>query len=151
MTPPKYQAISKSDIPSIPLADDAGDVRIIAGEFQGVKGPASTFSPIKILDFSLKDKVYEFEIEPDFNSIIFVRRGKINLCNSGNLATSQIALLSQSGNKISIEPLESDTSVLLLSGKPLNEPIAAQGPFCMNTEEELYQAFSDYQTGKLGK
>ena len=153
MTAPQYQPIEFASIPSVELDDDSGSVRVIAGEFNGHKGPANTFSPINVLDITLKkDKSVVLDVEAGHNSIVFIRRGSISLFSTTKLGNTQVAIMSLDGQSISIKNTnENDSSsVLLLSGQPLNEPIANRGPFVMNSEAELRQAMYDYQSGNFG-
>ena len=154
MSTPKYQPIISSDIPVSMIDDDAGNVRVIAGNFNGLKGAATTFSPINIWDIYLKaGKCLEFEIEQDHNTILFLRSGTVR--HTDETATTvispmQIALLDKFGSRVRLEAME-ETQMLVLSGLPLDEPIAARGPFVMNTQAELQQAMIDFKSGRMGK
>mmetsp|Transcript_5478 Transcript_5478/g.4932 ORF Transcript_5478/g.4932 Transcript_5478/m.4932 type:complete len:305 (-) Transcript_5478:79-993(-) len=148
---PRYQAILKQNIPVIPLDNDSGNVRVIAGKFHEATGPAETFTPLNVLDITLnKGKRVAFEIENGYNTILFVRRGEIITgSNNQKLGLEQVAIMTTDGSNIEIEATTENTAILLLSGLPLNEPIAHGGPFVMNTRSELNEAFSDFQSGKL--
>jgi len=148
---PRYQAILKQNIPVIPLDNDSGNVRVIAGKFHEATGPAETFTPLNVLDITLnKGKRVAFEIENGYNTILFVRRGEIITgSNNQKLGLEQVAIMTTDGSNIEIEATTENTAILLLSGLPLNEPIAHGGPFVMNTRAELNEAFSDFQSGKL--
>ena len=149
LTPPKYQPILKEDIKTVQMNDDSGSIRIIAGSFDKVQGPATTFTPIDVWDISIK-KLMKFSIPEEKTTIIFVRKGSVKICGERVIQSPNIVLLSSKGEGITLEPMtEDETFVLLLSGDPINEPIAARGPFVMNTEKEIYQAMSDFQSGKF--
>lgn len=151
MTDPSYQTIEASTIPTAPLEGDVGSIRIIAGQYKDLKGPARTFTPLNVLDISLtKGKLFNLEIPDSYNTILFVRKGSISYGESAQVMEApQIALMSESGSSIAVTALDDDTSILVLSGVPLNEPIANHGPFVMNTKSEIMQAFEDYQNGQL--
>lgn len=156
MTQPRYQPITNDQIPVIPLADAAGDVRVIAGDFSGTKGAASTFSPVNLWDVRLQaGKVADLTIAEGHNTILFVRSGQVKVGSEGaktaELGMAQAALLTMEGTTVHLENTGSEEALLIvMGGEPLNEPIAARGPFVMNTEEELSQAMRDYREGRLG-
>lgn len=150
MTEPRYQAILNQDIPVVSL--NGGQVRIIAGQFNhdgnDIKGTAKTFSPINLWDIKLTANIiHEFHIPETHNLLILVRKGQITLDNH-TAKHSELITFNKGGNKISIHA-NMDSEILLLSGEPLNEPIAGHGPFVMNTREELLQAFKDLQNGEF--
>ena len=150
MSKPKYQAISKDKMTHVALPDNAGEVEIIAGEFQGAKGPASTFSPVNMQNARLNQggKV-SFAFPAHYNTVALVIEGSIEVNGTKKAGTDQLVLFENDGESFEIEALEKSV-VLVLSGEPLNEPIAAQGPFVMNTREEIVQAMHDFHAGKFG-
>lgn len=155
MTDPHYQPILNADIPVRPLPDDAGEVRIIAGEFTDTKGAAKTFSPVNVWDVRLlPGKAAELTVPAGHNTLLFVRKGRVTIGDSGakELGMAQVAILEQEGTSVRVENTSAEEALLLLlGGQPLNEPIAARGPFVMNTQEELMQAMVDYSEGRLGR
>lgn len=149
-TPAKYQAISQTNIVKYPLANDKGIVEVIAGDYQGLKGNASTFSPINM--FNLKAQpgaVASFTFPKHFTTLLLVIEGSIKVNDSEIVPTDHLVLMNKDGEDFNVE-VRDDAVVLVLSGEPLNEPIAHYGPFVMNTEAELQQAFRDFQAGKFG-
>jgi redox-sensitive bicupin YhaK (pirin superfamily) len=151
MTAPKYNDIRDKDMPRISADNGNGYTRIIAGEYKGVNGPAHTFSPIHLYDIRLdKGASTSFSFPADFNTAILVLSGNIKVSGERVAETTDFVLFNHTGEVISIEAEESST-LLLLSGEPLNEPVVSYGPFVMNTQEEIHQAFADFHSGKFGK
>jgi hypothetical protein len=151
MSAPKYQALSNKDITKVELPNQAGFVEVIAGEFEGQKGSASTFSPMNIYNLKLNSGAeIDLNLAADFNTALLVIEGKVIINQTEIVNTNHLALMANDGEKIQIEASENSV-VLVLSGQPLNEPIASHGPFVMNTREELNQAFLDYNNGKFGR
>jgi len=150
MSPPGYQEILDQQIPSVVLKDDAGTVRVIAGEFQGTRGPAHTFTPVHVWDLKLKaGHSTEWTLPDGYTTALVLLRGLVQL-NGSKLATAgEMALLDRSGDRFALECVE-DATLLLLSGEPIHEPIVGRGPFVMNTPEEIRQAILDYQNGRMG-
>lgn len=147
---PNYQEISHQKINKYKLPENKGKVEVIAGEYQGVKGLASTFTPIHLQNIHLKKgSKINFSFPANFNTALLVIEGKIKINNTQTVLLDHFALFERKGEFFSIEALE-DSLVLMMSGEPINEPIAAQGPFVMNTREELRQAFDDFNRGKFG-
>ncbi|GAX10675.1 uncharacterized protein FisN_14Lh185 [Fistulifera solaris] len=166
MTKPRYQPITKEDIPEVPLplnsADVLGKARIIAGELGDTKGAASTFSPVQMWDVQLPHVGSEIDLPfpAHHNCIVFVRRGSVEVLSgegdqkmkASKLGPQDVALMRLDGSDIlRLRVVESDTALLILGGEPLDEPIAAQGPFVMNTQAEIQQAIRDYREGKMGR
>jgi quercetin 2,3-dioxygenase len=148
LTDPKYQSIKINTIPHASLKDNGGTLRVISGEYKGIKGPASTFSSINIYDIRLNGNgICEMSFPASNNTGLFVVRGQIEINGEKNTSSQRFVLFENSGEHISIKSISENATVLVLSGEPLNEPIAHRGPFVMNTEEELIQAFHDYQNG----
>ena len=151
MTKPRYQALQNKDIPVVDLGNDM-TARIIAGELNGIKGPAMTFSPIQLWDVTCPTKgILTLDYPSGHTAIVFMRRGSAEIGNQ--LVNPQdVALLNIDGSqKIEINVLQKNTSILIMGGEPINEPIANRGPFVMNTQDELNQAMNDYASGKMGK
>lgn len=151
MTSPRYQPISKATIPTVQLNGEVGSVRVIAGSFDGTAGPAMTWTPIDVWDVEIKAlKVFDFTIKEGHTTIVFIRKGNAKLLGTQNLNQEQIVLLSGTGNRVEIAAeATASTHVLVLSGEPIDEPIAARGPFVMNTDLELRKAMIDYQSGNF--
>lgn len=150
MSKPKYQAISADKMAKYTLPNEAGEVEIIAGKFKEVTGPATTFSPLNMQNARLnKGGKVGFSFPEKYNTALLVIEGSIRVNESENVPTDHLALFENSGETFSIEALEKAV-VLVLSGKPINEPIAAHGPFVMNTREQIVEAMNDFQSGKFG-
>jgi quercetin 2,3-dioxygenase len=149
MTSPRYQAILDAAIPTAPLDGGAGAARVIAGELHGVCGAAKTFTPLNVWDVKLSEgRTTELPIPAGHFGAVLVRRGAVAV--NGELVTAgELALLGRDGGGVVLEH-EAATEVLLLSGEPIDEPIVAQGPFVMNSRDEILQAIVDYQSGKMG-
>lgn len=147
MSKPKYQAISNSQMARVPV--DGGEVEVIAGEYNGVKGPGDTFSPVHMMNAKLKSGgSATFNFPARFNTVLLVIEGQVKV-NGQDVKTDHLALFANQGEEFTVEATQ-DAVALILSGEPLNEPIAAHGPFVMNTQAELIQAFHDYNNGKFG-
>jgi len=165
MTTPRYQPILKDEIPVMPLPGGVGEVRVIAGECGGVIGKASTFSPVNLWDVHLaatRGSAASLLIPEGHKCIVFVRSGTLNVGGGGQpgdaqsspqrIEMAQAAVLTDDGTTLHLENVGSEPcKFMILSGEPLNEPIANRGPFVMNTESELNQAMMDYQSGRMGK
>ena len=149
MTAPKYQEITHAMMSTYQVPDDKGVVEVIAGEYNNIKGSASTFTPVHVYNARLKKgAAIEFNFPANYNTGILVIEGSA-VINGSNVSTDHFVLLKNDGELISIETNE-DVVLLVLSGEPINEPIAQYGPFLMNTWEELEQAISDVSAGKFG-
>ncbi|MFC5283282.1 pirin family protein [Pedobacter alpinus] len=150
MSTPKYQALDNKNINRYVLPDIGGEIEVIAGSYKGVKGSASTFSSINMLNAKLKEgTIADFSFPADFNTAVLVIEGSIFINETIEVPTDNLALLANEGENFTIEASE-NAIVLVLSGEPIKEPIANQGPFVMNTREELAQANSDFRAGKFG-
>lgn len=150
MSSPGYQTLLKADIPVVELAAGAGHLRVIAGEFRGIKGPAKTFTPVHLYDVRVKaGSTAEITVPSTFNAAAFVLQGEASANGSGAVKEAELARFDQAGERITIVAA-ANTSLLVLAGEPINEPVARYGPFVMNTQAELVQAVNDYQAGKMG-
>lgn len=151
MSPPGYQNIENRDTPRVALPEEAGHVRVIAGEYGSAKGPARTFSPIDVWDVRLRGGARTTLPTADGHTTSFlVLQGRVKLAQGETLGHAELAVFETEGRGIEIEALE-DTKLLYLGGKPLGEPVVGYGPFVMNTDEEIRQAFVDYRSGKMGR
>jgi redox-sensitive bicupin YhaK (pirin superfamily) len=150
MAPPRYQALLAEQMGHVQLADGAGSVRVIAGEYQGVSGPAKTFSPMGLFDIRLnaKGKV-DFDFPASWNVGLLVMKGDVKV-NGSSAHLHDFVTFKNAGERVSIEA-NANAQLLLMSGKPILEPIVQYGPFVMNTREEIVQAFEDFSSGKFGQ
>jgi redox-sensitive bicupin YhaK (pirin superfamily) len=150
MTPAKYQSILHEHKGKVDLANNAGTLHIVAGEYAGVKGPAKTFSPVHIYDIHINNGgEMEFSLPSGFNSGLLVIDGDILVNEQSKVAENHYLQFKNEGGEIKIKA-NRKSIILVLSGEPLNEPYVGYGPFVMNTEEEIHQAVKDYNEGKFG-
>ena len=150
MTAPGYQGILSQDIPNIALPDDAGTLRVIAGEYANQRGAAHTFSPIDVWDVELHaNKQVSFSVPAGRSLALVVLSGTIEVNGEHIARESQLVVFEQDGSDFSIETA-SESKVMILSGEPLNEPIEGYGPFVMNTAQEIREAISDFNSGRFG-
>lgn len=151
MSTPKYQAISNKTMNRVVLENNGGEVEVIAGHHNGVDGVASTFTPVTMLNakFNVGGKSV-FSIPAHYNTCLVVVEGQIKVNDSQPVPVDHFVLMSNHGETFEIEALE-NSIVLVLGGEPIPEPIAAHGPFVMNTRDELIQAFEDFEAGKFGE
>tara|TARA_B110000261_G_scaffold163672_1_gene210356 strand:+ start:1223 stop:2089 length:867 start_codon:yes stop_codon:yes gene_type:complete len=148
MTKPKYQEIRNEDIPIISLGSGT-ELRVIAGNFEGNKGPSSTFTKINLYDILSKvSKNISIKFSNGTNTVILIMRGELEIENK-TFKDKNILIFEREGDEINFKVSE-DFKGLILNGEPIEEPIIAHGPFVMNSKEEIYQAFSDFQNGKMG-
>ncbi|KAK3267818.1 hypothetical protein CYMTET_23648 [Cymbomonas tetramitiformis] len=162
MHAPRYQPITAKDIPSARLLSEGGtesvdlgngEVRVISGNFNGVKGAAQTFSQVEVWDVIIEkpNTLFSFPVIASNNIIVFVREGNVEV-EGQTLSPQDVAITNTGGLLLNLKAVgDVGCKVLILGGEPLNEPIAARGPFVMNTQNELAQAMDDFHSGKLGK
>ncbi len=150
MSAPRYQGIGKEQIPVVAIGE-GGHARVIAGELAGVKGPAKTFTPINLFDVRLEAGArVEIGLPDKHNAALVLLKGDVRVNGVEALAgEARIAVLSPDGEGVALEA-RTETTLLVLSGEPIKEPIASYGPFVMNTRDEISQAVRDYQAGKMG-
>lgn len=150
MTPAKYQPIENKNVTKVLLEDGKSSVELIAGEYRGMKGPASTFTPVNLFNTKLlKGVKADFSFNKSYNTGMLIIEGEVKINNSEIAPENHFILFGHNGDDLVIEATEKSI-VLLLSGEPINEPIASYGPFVMNTEAEIKEAFDDYYNGKFG-
>ena len=150
MSSPGYQTIVNADIPVIDLGGGAGRLRVIAGSFQGRHGPARTFTPVELYDLQLSaERRVELHVPDRYNTSIFVLQGRASVNGSHLAGEAELIVCKPNGSQVTIEARE-DSRLLVMSGQPIEEPIARYGPFVMNSKAELIEAVQDYQAGKMG-
>jgi quercetin 2,3-dioxygenase len=150
MDAPRYQTLLNRQIPVVELPDGAGQLRVIAGQYDGQQGPAKTFTPVNVWDLKLRaGHRLGLDLRTGDTTAVVVLHGHVRFNDAETLDEAQVIHFSREGERIEIEALQ-DTSLLLLSGEPINEPIASYGPFVMNTSQEIEQAIGDYQNGRMG-
>ena len=151
MSAPGYQGIVDRDIPDLALKDDAGRLRLIAGEFDGTRGPARTFTDIDVWDIRLNaGKSATFDVHQGRNTALVVLHGAVEVNGQEVVREGQLALFERDGSQVRLEA-NNDAVLLILSGEPIDEPIVGHGPFVMNTDAEIQQAFVDFQSGKFSR
>lgn len=151
MASPGYQTLLDGDIPSVSLPGDAGVLRVIAGSYGGKDGPARTFTPMNVWDVRLRAGGEASLALPEGHTlIVVVLAGTVLLSGTQIAREGQTILFARDGGDLTIEA-NNEAKLLVLGGEPIEEPIAARGPFVMNTDEEIRQAVDDFQAGRFGK
>jgi redox-sensitive bicupin YhaK (pirin superfamily) len=150
MIKPGYQAILDKQIPVMDLKNGKGQARIIAGAFDGHRGPANTFTPLNLIDLKLKKGSISIPAPEGWNTSLVVLKGAVEAGEGEVAKDAQMLMFSNLGQDIQLNVLE-DSIALLLSGEPINEPIVGYGPFVMNSKEEITQAMQDFNSGSFGK
>ncbi|HEX5033820.1 MAG TPA: pirin family protein [bacterium] len=149
-SPPRYQDLRAAQIPAVALPDGAGILRVIAGDFQGHRGPARTFTPVSLWDLQLEaGKSVELKLPEGHSAFLLVRSGRVELNSQEDAGAAMLAYFDRRGETLSLSAKE-ESRVLLMSGEPIDEPLVGYGPFVMNREEEIDQAIEDYRRGKMG-
>ena len=144
-------SLLKADIPNVPLAQDAGTVRVIAGKYGGHTGPAKTFTPINLWDVSLRaGKSAELPLPDGHTTALLVLGGTVSVKGEREATEGVLAVFARKGDGITVEA-NSDALLLVMDGEPIAEPIVGQGPFVMNSRAEIAQAFEDHQSGRMGE
>lgn len=151
MSKPGYQAITREQIPTVSFPG-GGHARIIAGSLNDAQGAAKTFTPLNVWDLELKaGEQVELPVPEGHNTAIVLRKGDVSINENGKLSgEARIATLGREGDTVTLKAAV-DSQLLLLSGEPINEPVASYGPFVMNTREEIMQAVQDFQSGRFGR
>jgi redox-sensitive bicupin YhaK (pirin superfamily) len=147
---PAYQDIHSNEIPQVQLNDGKVKVRVLAGEFNGISAKAKTFTRINIFDVNAQGNTdFSLKVPQGDNTSILVLKGTIHI-NDQEVASAGDIIVFETANDIIDVQTNNESHLLLLSGKPINEPIAAYGPFVMNTQQEIMDAINDFNAGKFG-
>lgn len=151
MSAPRYQSLLNEDIPKIILDDQTSYIRVVAGELNQTTGIAKTFTAMNVFDIHLvKDQQITLPAAEGATTLIYLRKGKVQFSSDEeSLEEQAMAVMSSLGTGVQINALE-NCDLLFLSAQPLNEPINGQGPFVMNSYDEILQAYDDIKTGKFG-
>lgn len=147
-TPAKYQDLRDDQFPRVELDGGAGTARVIAGQFENARGAASTFSPVNVWDVKLKaGSSSTLQVPAGHTTVLIAQSGNIT-AGGTPMKPVELALFDRDGESITIDA-ETDSQILVLTGEPLGEPVIGQGPFVMNTREEIHDAIRDYQSLKM--
>jgi redox-sensitive bicupin YhaK (pirin superfamily) len=150
MSRPKYQTLLEKDMSKVQLPDNGGTVYVIAGEYNGIKGSASTFTPVNMFRALLtKGHTISFTIPQQHNTTILMVGGSAEVNEEKIVKENDMVVFTHSGETITVKAVE-DTQFVVLSGEPINEPIVQYGPFVMNTRQDIQQAIEDFNNGKFG-
>ncbi|WP_241574789.1 pirin family protein [Rosenbergiella nectarea] len=151
MSAPGYQGILNNDIPVMALPNAAGSLRLIAGEYKNLQGPAKTFTPMNVWDIRAKAKSeIEFNLPVGHTCALFVLDGTLTVSQAHTVNSAELVVMERTESRLVITA-EKETIFLVLSGEPINEPIVGRGPFVMNSRQEITQAIEDFQSGRFGK
>ncbi|AIF47604.1 pirin family protein [Dyella japonica] len=151
LSPPRYQTLLDQDIPLVDLPEGAGQVRVIAGDYLGHRGPAQTFTPINVWDLRLQQgRQAQLDVPEGHTTALIVLHGAVQVNGATTVRDAQMVMLERNGTGVLLDA-QSDATVLLLSGEPIDEPVVGYGPFVMNTREEIDQAIKDFNSGRFGQ
>ncbi|WP_027149728.1 pirin family protein [Methylobacter tundripaludum] len=149
MIEPHYQSITSDRIPVVKLDDEGSVVRVIAGYYQGLKGPANTYTPINLWELRLlAGQTVELDFPENYTTLLFALRGSVKINNSATINDAELAFFERLGKTITLTALK-EAMLLVMNGEPIDEPIAGYGPFVMNTQQEIRQAVEDFDAGRF--
>ncbi|UXB18405.1 pirin family protein [Stenotrophomonas maltophilia] len=151
MGAPGYQTLLDAQIPSVELPEGAGRVRVIAGRFDGQAGPARTHTPMDVWDIRLRQGHHaELPVADGRTLALVVLKGTVRINGGQPVGEAQLVTFDRSGEDVFVDA-DSDATVLLLSGEPIDEPVVGYGPFVMNSQAEIAQAVNDFNSGRFGQ
>lgn len=149
MIEPHYQSITSDRIPVVKLDDEGSVLRVIAGYYQGLKGPANTYTPINLWELRLlAGQTVELDFPENYTTLLFALKGSVKINNSATINDAELAFFERLGKTITLTALK-EATLLIMNGEPIDEPIAGYGPFVMNTQEEIRQAVEDFDAGRF--
>lgn len=150
MSAPGYQTLLRRDIPAVELPGGAGHLRVIAGEYEGIRGPARTFTPIDVWDLRLKaSAAVELAARPGHTLALAVLHGTVLVNGQEIVRAGQLVHMERTGDTVHLEA-NNDVTLLWLAGEPIDEPVVGYGPFVMNSDAEIAQAIADFRSGSFG-
>jgi hypothetical protein len=151
MSRPRYQGILNGHIPEVALPGGAGSVRVIAGDYDGKKGPAATFTELNVWDVRLlAGRQITLQVPADHTAAIAVLHGAVAANGARAAKEAELVLFERGGEEIAITA-QADSTILFLNGAPIQEPIVGYGPFVMNSRQEIEAAMQDFRLGKFGR
>lgn len=150
MEEPSYQPVTDEDTPKIIAEDGNVSIGVVAGTYEGKKGPVTPTSEMQILRVKMKaGSTLDLTLTPGYNSLSYQLDGLLTSNGEAKTPKKHMLVYDNQGGTVSYEAHE-DTQFIVLSGKPIEEPVATYGPFVMNSQAEIIQALNDYQAGKMG-
>src|SRR6478735_2946607 len=150
MDAPRYQGLTSAEMGEVNLLDGAGQVRVVAGQFQDARGPAKTFSPIELYHIKLKaGRSLEVPLPQSYNVALLIMDGTLEFSDETSAQKHDFVIFKHDGDALRVTA-QADAEWLVMSGEPIDEPVVQYGPFVMNTPQEIQQAFVDYNQGKFG-
>jgi redox-sensitive bicupin YhaK (pirin superfamily) len=150
MSPPRYQGLLSANIPRVELPNGTGVVRVIAGNYQGTEGAAQTFTSINAWDVELAgSRSWDCDLPKGQTALIVVQSGVVSI-NENCVKATELVVFDRAGTILLIQA-ETSTRMLVLTGEPIGEPVVGEGPFVMNSREEILQAIRDYRQGRMGQ
>jgi len=149
LNPPRYQSLMAASIPAVLLPTGQGTARVIAGDFESTQGPAQTFTPMNVWDLQIQPGPVRFSLPTGHTALILVLEGALRI-DGQTVNAAELAVLDRETTDVAFEAIDR-ARCLVLSGEPIREPVVAHGPFVMNTEAEIQQAFEDYHAGRMGQ
>lgn len=151
MTPPGYQTLMDADIPVVSLPDAAGTLRVIAGEYDGHRGPAHTHTPMGVWDLRLtQGSRSKLAVPAGWTAMLVLLHGTVQVNGREVVREGQFVLFDRAREDIVIEA-NNDVTALVLTGEPIDEPVVGHGPFVMNTADEIREAIRDFNSGRFGQ
>ena len=147
MEDPYYLPISYEETPKIELENTI--IGVVAGTLMGVLGPAKTYSPQTLLRVDAKSNAsVEIPLPKHYNTLLYLLNGSLSV-QGEKIASKTMIWYKNDGDELNFK-VDKDSQFIVLSGEPIGEPVVSYGPFVMNNNEELQQAVSDFQNGKMG-
>jgi quercetin 2,3-dioxygenase len=148
---PRYQSLLSAQIPKVELPHDAGTLRVIAGEYDGHQGAATTFTPINLWDVNLRaGKSADLPLPDGHTTTFLVLSGEVLVNGESSAVGGDLAIFARAGAGLTVTA-KTDAKLLVMDGEPIAEPVVGHGPFVMNSPAEIQQAFEDYQLGRMGE